>query len=291
MDALTEMMGWNADFDDRLQMDYCYFITARQLSKQWWGSQVAPNQTAGSKVISEGISKYDALLLMEKKYGDLHIRNMLGGELFNYLLRRRWENPSEAALVKANGQGKWDNKAGFVMYGLKDLVGEEPLNSALMEFKNAYAFVDTPPYAGSNDLYRIIQKNTPDSLQYYLTDTWQKITFYDNKVLEAKATPLGKNKSYKVEIKVKVNKVYADSTKVEKNATQMNDYIDIGIFASDSIAKDGSKRSNPLYLHKHKLTAGEHTFDIIVKEKPVKVGIDPYIKLIDRIAHDNVKDL
>jgi hypothetical protein len=44
-------------------------------------------------------------------------------------------------------------------------------------------------------------------------------------------------------------------------------------------------------MQKHRLTAGEHLINIIVTGKPVSVGIDPYLKLIDRIPGDNVKKL
>ena len=71
----------------------------------------------------------------------------------------------------------------------------------------------------------------------------------------------------------------------------MNDYIDVGVFAADTKTKDGQIHTNPLYLQKHKFTAGEHTIDIIVTGKPVKAGIDPYFKLIDKTMNDNIKEL
>jgi hypothetical protein len=71
----------------------------------------------------------------------------------------------------------------------------------------------------------------------------------------------------------------------------MNDYVDIGVFGADKQLENGSRRRNPLYLKKLKLTAGEHSFDIIVNEKPVRAAIDPYGKLIDQLPGDNMKDL
>ena len=68
----------------------------------------------------------------------------------------------------------------------------------------------------------------------------------------------------------------------------MNDYIDIGIFAEETRDKAGRKKVNPVYLQKHKLKPGDHTLTIRVSGKPVKAGVDPYHKLIDRIPDDNV---
>ena len=71
----------------------------------------------------------------------------------------------------------------------------------------------------------------------------------------------------------------------------MNDYIDIGIFGNRSNDKNGRSKATILYLQKYKLTAGKHSFSIIVKGKPVEMGIDPFATLIDRQPNDNMKGL
>ena len=49
--------------------------------------------------------------------------------------------------------------------------------------------------------------------------------------------------------------------------------------------------TNPLHLKKYKLGMGSHTIEVIVKGKPVNVGIDPYARLIDRQPNDNMKNV
>jgi hypothetical protein len=163
------------------------------------------------------------------------------------------------------------------------------MNAALRDFKNAYAFKSQPPFAGANDLYRYLQKQVPDSLQYFLTDTWQKITLYDNKIAGISAAPTGSKDEYRVTLSFEANKVWIDDKGNEIIAKNMNDYIDIGIFGANTINKEGRTETNPLYLQRCKLTAGQHTITIIVKGKPVYAGIDPYAKLIDREPNDNTK--
>ena len=179
----------------------------------------------------------------------------------------------------------------MVLYGLRDLIGADSLNAALREFKNEYAFKTDPPFAGANNLYDCLQKHVPDSLQYYLTDTWQKITLYDNKIVEVKASPTGVQDEYEVTVKIDAGKVWIDDKGNDVVAKSMNDFIDIGIFSADTKSREGWLQTNPLYLHKYKFTAGEHTLHIKVKGKPVRAGIDPYGKLIDRLPGDNMKDL
>ncbi len=103
--------------------------------------------------------------------------------------------------------------------------------------------------------------------------------------------PTGKNNEYKVTLKVNAGKVYIDAKGNDVPAKQMNDYIDIGIFGADTKSKEGRDQVNPLYLKKYKFTYGEHTITAIVKGKPVRVGIDPYGKLIERMFGVNWKDI
>ncbi len=128
---------------------------------------------------------------------------------------------------------------------------------------------------------------TPDSLQYYLEDTWHKITLYENKTETVSAT-LQPDSTYLVKLDIQTAKLYADSLGMEMPANYEGDYIDIGIFAADDTDKNGRTRTNPIYLKKHKLAAGAHTLEIRVDELPAKAGIDPYNKLIDRIPDDNL---
>ncbi len=168
LDTYMEPNSWNADFTNPGQYDYLYFNTTRQLAQQWWRFQVAPNNTVGSLVIPEGLSTYDAIVMAEKRYGKENMRSILQDQIWIYLMvRPRLEN-KEHPLIKANEWFEWGGKAGLVLYGLRDLIGEDSMNAALREFKNIYAFKTDPPFAGANNLYDCLQKHVPDSLQYYL---------------------------------------------------------------------------------------------------------------------------
>ncbi len=290
LDAYAEQNSWNANFNDPNQFDYCYINTIKNLAQQWWCFQVAPNNTVGAMVIPEGLAGYTALIMAEKKYGAANMRYIVLDQLWRYLFIRRRMEEKEHPLITADQWFEYQGKAAVALYGLRDLMGEDSLNAALRDFKNAYAFKNKPPFAGSNDLYKYLQKHVPDSLQYYLDDTWKKITLYDNKVTDVKAKSLGKDR-YQVTISVIINKVWIDGKGNDIAAKNMNDYIDIGIFAADGQNKDGRSIVNQLYLKKYKLTAGAHTFTIIVKGKPQRAGVDPYSMLIDRMPNDNIKSL
>lgn len=282
----SESFGWVADFSDPDDFDYVYFVTAHELAHQWWGHQVVPNATRGSNLISEALAEYTALVLAERKYGKSNMKQFLEDELDGYLRGRAFESKKENVFIDCNRQYQWYQKGSLILYGLRDYIGDNAMNTALRGFRDEFAFKETPPFAGSHDLYRYFDQVTPDSLKYYLEDTWKKITLYENKAEEATAKKLADDK-YEITIKLTSQKLYADSTGQEVPASYNGDYIDVGVFATDDTDENGKKRVNPLYLEKHKLMPGEHSITIMVEGEPVKAGIDPYNKLIDRRKDDN----
>ena len=54
---------------------------------------------------------------------------------------------------------------------------------------------------------------------------------------------------------------------------------------------EGDGPGEPLYLQRHRIQSGQQTIQITVPRAPVRAGIDPYRKLIDRAGDDNVADV
>jgi len=289
MNLYSEANGWNAHFTDPDQYDYLHFDVTRALAQQWWRYQVAPNKTVGSLVLSEGLAAYDALVMNEKKYGAENMRRYLQDQIWPYTIIRRRLTEREHPLLTANFWFEWAPKAGVVMYGLRDLIGEDSINKALREFRDMYAFRARGPYAGANNLYDVLRRHVPDSLQYYLDDTWKKVTFYDNKIVGVSAVKTGRANEYAVTIRVDIDKSYRDDKGDDVPAVGMKDYIEIGVLGAD--AKDADGRTVKRFLHRKKywLTQGEHTITVTVLGEPKAVAVDPLGMLIDRNEGDNYK--
>ena len=291
LNTYAEFNGWNANFTSPDQFDYLYSNAVRALAQQWWRFQVAPNSTVGSLVIPEGLANYDALIMNEKKYGKANMRPIVLNQLWFYLFIRGHMDQKEHPIIKADKWFEWGDKVGVGMYGLRELIGEDSLNGALREFRNAYAFKSGGPFAGANDLYRYLQKHTPDSLQYYLTDTWQKVTLYDNKINSVTVKPTGNKDEYRIDLKVNIDKTWLGDKGGDVPALNMDAYIDIGVFGQDTKGKDGSTKAHFAYLKRHKFKRGDHELTFVVKGKPKAVAIDPFGYLVDRNPNDNLKDL
>ena len=139
------------------------------------------------------------------------------------------------------------------------------------------------PYPDTRQFIEALRAQTPADLQYYITDAFENIVLYDNKAVSATVAPTADHK-YKVTLSVQVRKLQSDGSGNE-SPMPLHDLIDIGVFTGK---KDEEK---PLYLKKEWLTQPNQTFEIMVDQMPTRAGIDPYNKLIDRDADDNLMDV
>ncbi|MFL5752264.1 MAG: M1 family aminopeptidase [Bacteroidia bacterium] len=265
------------------KIDYPFYVTSHEVAHQWWAHQVIGGNVQGCTVMSETMSQYSALMVMEKEYGRESMKKFLEYEMNNYLLGRATEKKKEVPLMLCeNQQYIHYNKGSIVMYALKDYIGEDSLNSALRKYIKKTAFQE-PPFTNSVEFLNFIKASTPDSLKYLVSDMFEKITVYENYVKDLSYTAIANGK-YKVKLTLGCVKFYVDSIGKQKK-TDVADYVDIGIF-SEKYEK-GKKKDKELFLGKFKMDKPEKTFEFIVNEKPVKAGIDPYGKLIDRTPDNN----
>ncbi|WP_088323417.1 ABC transporter permease/M1 family aminopeptidase [Polaribacter tangerinus] len=306
----SEGLGFIADVDedDDSGVDYPFAITVHELAHQWWAHQVIGADVLGATMLSESISEYVALKVLEKEHGKEKMRTFLKDALDNYLMQRTFETKREKPLMYNDGQGYIHyQKGSLVFYALSDYIGEKEVNSALKKFVKKVKFQE-PPYTTSVEMLSYLKEATPDSLQYALKDMFETITLYKNSVTKATSKAL-ENGKYQVDIEFEVSKYrndekgkkyygekVGDTLRSKKNelskevlSVPLADYIDIGIFTTEDVA--GKKREKILYLKKHKITQIHNKLTIIVNEKPLEVGVDPYNKLIDTKSDDNRRKL
>jgi ABC-2 type transport system permease protein len=267
--------------DDKI--DLAYFVTAHELAHQWWAHQVIGGAGQGSTMISEGLAEYSALTVMEKRFGREAAQKFLRRELDEYLRGRGAEEKKEVPLLFVENQPYIHyRKASLAFYALRDYIGEPAMNTALRAFLQKWA-LKGPPYPTARDLYAELGRVTPDSLKYVLKDLFEDITFYENKADTAMATKRTDG-SYDVRLVLRSKKLKGDSI---GNTTEVPiaDYVDVGVFGE---RVPGQKLGAPLLVKKVRLTQPVTVVNWTVAKEPVRAGIDPYNKLIDRTPEDNV---
>ena len=285
----AESFAWVGDFKDPNDLDYLYTITAHEMAHQWWGHQITPSATRGANQISESMAEYSSLMVMKKEYGVDAMQKFLKEELDRYLRSRANESKFEKTLLDNDNQAYvWYQKGGLILYGLQDLIGEKTLNNAFKAYMTEERFRQKAPFTTTLEWYDYMKKATPDSLQYYLEDSFKKITLYSNKVTKANYKKLA-NGTYQVTIEVESAKEYFDGNGKLLSKGDKPNLLEIGIFDNDTKNKQGMTLKAPLVLEKVWVKPGQSTFTYITKKMPVKAGIDPLNKMIDRVPDDNMK--
>jgi ABC-2 type transport system permease protein len=277
----SESIGFIADLRDAQSIDYVYYVTAHEIAHQWWAHQVIGADMQGSTLMSESLAQYSALMVMEKKYGPEKMRKFLRYELDSYLRGRSGEQIEELPLYRVENQPYVHYRKGaLVFYRLRDQIGEQTLNEALAAYIKTVAF-QTAPYTTSRELIAEIRARAPADKQQLITDLFEKITLYDNRVVEASVSERDDGR-YDVKLKLKAAKLYFDGQGKETPAT-IDEMIDIGVFSGSG------EQQKALYLKPHRVTQNAFELTFTVAEKPSEVGIDPLYKLIDRVIVDNRK--
>ena len=281
----SESIGFIADLRDKDNIDYVFYVTAHEVAHQWWAHQVIGANVQGATVLSESLSQYSALMVMEKEYGRGHMRQFLKDELDSYLSGRGGEDVEELPLYRVENQQYIHYRKGSVaFYRLREEMGEDALNRALARFLQAKAF-QQPPYTTSAELLDFIRAEAGPEQQALITDLFEKISFYDNRVVDATAKRRADGR-YDVTLKLHADKRYADGIGKETPG-KLDDWIEVGVFAKGPSGKERDEKV--LYLQRHHVTAAAPELTVTVDGRPDEAGFDPYNKLIDRVSADNRK--
>jgi len=275
----SESIGFIARVDPTKpdDIDYPFYVTAHEVGHQWWAHQVISGNVEGATMLDESLAQYSALMVMKREFGADKMKRFLRYELDRYLRGRSTEKRAEVPLVRVDNEPYIHYaKGSLVMYALQDYIGEDVLDAVLAKFIAAKKF-QSPPYTDARELVAAIRAATPPELAYIVEDMFESITLYENRATHATATKRADGR-YEVKLDVTAKKLHASELGKESEVP-VHDFIDVGV-----LGKDGKV----LALERKTIDSAEASFTLLVDEKPVKAGIDPLNKLIDRAPDDNV---
>lgn len=281
----SESIGFIANLTDPEDIDKVFYVVAHEMAHQWWAHQVIGANMQGGTLLSETLSQYSALMVMEKEYGRDQMRKFLEYEMDVYLRSRGQELLKERPLLQVDADQGYVhyNKGSVVLYYLKELIGEAAVNRALKTIVDRYAYAE-PPYPTSHVLLDALRAETPAEIRPKLEDLFEHITLHSNRTLAAKATKRSDGK-YDVELEVETRKFRADAKGLETEVSA-DGHIEIGAFAAPP---KGKKYGATLHRQSVPLKTGKGAVRFVVDQLPEKAGIDPFHLLIDRIPSDNLK--
>jgi ABC-type transport system involved in multi-copper enzyme maturation permease subunit len=284
----SEAIGFVADLRDEKRIDYVFYVTAHEMAHQWWGHQVVGANMQGATILVETLAQYSALMVMEEAFGEEKMRRFLKYELDSYLQSRGSELIEELPLNLVENQGYIHYRKGsLAMYALKDAIGEDIVNLALRNLIAKWGFREGL-FPTSMDLVAEFRAVAGPDHQDLITDLFEKIIVYDLSVADTEVVEV--DGGFEVTMIVEAAKFEADGAGQETEVA-LDQLLDVAVFAEDTDELGEDDLPPALRFERVRITSGEQTFTFTVSEQPGRVGIDPYVKMIDRNPDDNVKYL
>jgi len=258
-------------------LDYPFYVSARETARQWWGQQLVGADTRGATLLSESLAEYTALMVMKRSLGADKMRRFLRHDLEAYLIGRAQEQEKELPLAHNENQRYIHQyKGGLALYLLQDMLGEDVVSGVLRGLLQQYAYRGAP-YPTASSLVGALRAVTPQDKAYLIDDLFESIVFYENRAASAVARrrPDGKH-----EVTIDAHAAKLRMTEQgEERPVPMNDYVEFGV---------DDRNGNPLARERRLVTQAAQQLTLVVDGVPGRAGIDPDNKLIDRKPNDNM---
>lgn len=278
----AERINYLTDYSNQNLVNQSYAITAHEVAHQWWANILAPADVMGYAMLTESLAKYTEAMLLEKKYGKMHLRNYLRDDNNLYFVYRD-PNEKEFSLAQTYGQNNVHyQKGGLVMYATKEVLSEDVVNGILKDLITKHR--NPNQRAVTKDLIDELIKAAPENQKSFIEESFNQVVDYQIglKVLGCKQLANGK---FSIDLQVKVAK---QKLGVDQLLTPNMD-IDLAFFTQPQLDLD--RNSKPIYFKKYRFNQLLTNLTIVVDQKPKTIALDPYGYLLDANLKDNMDEV
>lgn len=254
---------------------------SHEFAHQFWGFAIDPNYIGGYSMLTEVLSKYIELVMMNKRYGETAKVDAIHQAIDRYLRLRPYSQNTERPLFSVGMEPHiYYNKGQHSMHALIGLIGEEKINIALRSLLKDFSYPRKPT---SLDLLNLFYQQANAEQKKVIDDLFKRVVFHDFTVHNAKSVQLA-NGEYETTVDLSALKyVLNQSTNVEEKE-RIDEAIEVALFTNFPV----KKQSDRILLTTHTLTQDRNTIKLRSRELPKFVQIDPRRLRIDRTPGDNL---
>lgn len=285
--TLGEFAGFISDLSKESAVDWGAHVIGHEAGHNWWGLMVASAKVEGAFTLQETLAQYAGLMTVEKSYNKGMVARFLRQSIKHYNADRNKSKFAEVPLFRSRQETDYVHywKGAPVIYGVKELIGEQALNQALREYFSKWAFA-SGPYPTSLDLLENIRAHTPEQYQQTVTDYFQRILMHDLSVSDARVEPMPDGR-FKVIATIHTRKMERTEEGDEK-PVQIHEPVQIAV-VDDEINRSDRYNARWLASERRWIDKEQTQVEFVVNERPAAVVVDPYHNFIERNLDDNVK--
>ncbi|MBI9059965.1 MAG: hypothetical protein JEZ01_19525 [Labilibaculum sp.] len=255
-----------------------------EVSHQWWGHTLIPKMVEGGSIFVEGFAKYTEAVILEKMYGKSAVWQLSQNANSRYFRGRAYASTPEPPLYIVDGQSYISYGKNYtIMLALRDLLGEEKLNSVLRSITDRHRNEDDFK-ANTLEFIEDLYQHTPTEQHVLIDDWFKRVITYDLSVENAKYREL-ENGKYEINFKLQ-SKRFETQADGSLKEIQINEPIAIGLFSKHP--SSANEENGILYLKPHQINKKLMEVSLIVDELPEYVAIDPYGTRCDEDFIDNL---
>ena len=176
-----------------IQTDAVFVVTAHEAAHQWWGNLLTPGKGPGGNILSEGMSHFSTMMLLEQVKGARARMEFARRIEERYGDERRVD--AEKALVWIDGSRDGDttvtyDKGGWVFWMMLDLMGRERALAGLQRFIADWG--NQPDHPVLQDFTASMRPFAPDPVAF---DAFVQQWFHEVKVPQYELSGARKVKS------------------------------------------------------------------------------------------------
>ena len=256
-----------------------------EISHQWWGHTLIPKMVEGGSIFVEGFAKYTEAVILEKMYGKSAIWQLSQTANSRYFRGRAYASTPEPPLYVVDGQSYISYGKNYtIMLALRDLLGEEKLNSVLRSITDRHRNEDDEFGANTLEFIEDLYNVTPPEQHVLIDDWFKRVITYDLSVENTEYKQLD-NGQYEINLTL-LSKRFETQDDGSSKEIQINEPIAIGLFSKHPSYVN--KKKDIIYLEAHQINNEQMEIKLIVDELPEYVAIDPYGTRCDEDFVDNL---
>ncbi len=176
----TSELLFTVNNEDMDEINLPFYVTAHELTHEWFGNQVMPAESIGSRMLTESITEYLTLQIYRQTFGKERALNFLNMQHRRYFAGQKKERKTQPSLIYVEPDQEYISygKGAVVFNAIGTLITHDSLQQVLKTFLSHYHIskqVYPTPYAFVN----LLRSRTEVALHPIIHEFFDSVITHD----------------------------------------------------------------------------------------------------------------